>query len=177
MAITELPLNGSVDLSAAWDIVIAAGLNAQACEEVRDCWDIVQVWTDWFAVRYGEITGVRHRSNPDDPPDLELIFAENVVACEHTRLQPAPLGWAEGLRDEIDPSSCITIPSISKPPKHREAMIDTMLGLSQDPWSDVIDDLVVVRNSLAQSVRRKMGAMRDGGIIAVVNHVPLCGTE
>jgi hypothetical protein len=131
MAITELPLNRAVDQAAAWDILMASNLNAQACEEVRDCWDIVQVWGDWFAERFGEIRCVKHRSNPDDPPDLELVFANTVVACEHTRLQPEPLGWADGLAKEIDPHSCITMPSISNPPKDRSAMIDTLIGDSR----------------------------------------------
>jgi hypothetical protein len=40
----------------------------------------------------------------------------------------------------------------------------------------VVDELLVTRNSLGRSVRKKMKAI-PGGIIAVVNHVSLCRTE
>ena len=170
MAITELQLNRAVDLDAAWDIALASKLDRQACEEIRDSWDVAQIWMDWFSDQFGEIMSVRHRSPPDDPPDIDLVFADRVVACEHTRLQPRPLGWAEGLRREIDPGACTTVPSISNPPADRDAMLNTMIGIG-DAWSDVIDDLGVIRNSLIDSVRKKMSGLPNGGIIVVVNHV------
>jgi hypothetical protein len=173
MAVTELQLNRAVDLEAAWGLVLASNLNRQACEEIRDCWDIVQIWVDWFTEQFGEIRCVRHRSPPDDPPDIDLVFAGRVVACEHTRLQPRPLGWAEGLRREIDPDACTTVPSISNSPADRDAMLNTMLGIGDDAWSDVIDDLIVMRNYLVTSIRKKMAALPNGGIIAVVNHVQI----
>jgi hypothetical protein len=171
MAITELQLNRDVDLEAAWRLVVASNLDRQACEEIRDCWDIVLVWKDWFTERFGEIQCVRHRSPPDDPPDIDLAFASRVVACEHTRLQPRPLGWAEGLRREIDPDACTTVPSISNPPADRDAMLDTMLGIGGGEWSDVISDFVVIRKSLSASIRKKMSGLPNGGVIAVLNHV------
>ena len=172
MAIRELQLNRAVDLEAAWRLAVASNLERQACEEIRDCWDIVRVWMDWFTEQFGEIRSVRHRSPPDDPPDVDLVFADRVVACEHTRLQPRPLGWAEGLRREIDPEAFTAVPSISDPLASRDAMLNTMLGIG-GAWSDVIDDFVVIRNSLIASIGKKMSALPNGGIIAVVNHVQL----
>jgi hypothetical protein len=171
MAITELQLNGAVSFEAAWQIFLASKLDGQACEELRDCWDISLTWMEWLTGEFGEVQCVRHRSPPDDPPDVELVFADRAVPFEHTRLQPRPLGWAEGLRREIDSGACTTVPSISNPPAGRDAMLNTMLGIGDGAWSDVIEDLLVLRNCLATSIRKKMTGLPKGGIIAVVNHV------
>lgn len=105
------------------------------------------------------------------PPDIDLVFAGHEVAFEHTRLQPRPLGWADGLRKKIDPGTCTTVPSISDPPDGRDEMLNTMLGIGDGAWSDVVDDFVVIRKSLMTSIHEKVAALPKGGIIAVVNHV------
>lgn len=56
-------------------------------------------------------------------------------------------------------------------------MLNTMLGMGDGAWSDVIDDLIVMRNFLWASIRKKMAALPNGGIIAVVNHVQVAEHE
>ena len=178
MAITELPLTSALDLDGAWKLLVSSPLDAQGCEEVRDCWDAVLIWHDWFTTRFGEIQSVRHRSPPDDPPDVELVLPTESLPLEHTRLQPNPLGWAEGLRKSIDPSATTTVPSISRPPQNRAEMIDVMLGVNPAAaWSDVIDDLRVIQTSLATTLSRKIKALPNGGVIVIANHVQMTTTE
>ena len=116
MAITELQLRKGVDLESAWEHATNVGLDAHGLEEIRDCWDCALIWEDWLEQHFGIISAVRHRSPPDDPPDIELIFGETVVGVEHTRLQPPPLGWSNGLRTVIDPRATTVVPSLSNPP-------------------------------------------------------------
>lgn len=176
--IIELLVDRSFGLDALWERLIQADYDDQACEEIRDCWDVYLTWTSWFSERFGEITSLRHRSKPhDDPPDIEFVFADRaVILCEHTRLQPRPLGWADGLKREINSSGFVFTPSISNPPPNRKAMIDVMAGI-ETPWSEGTDDLAVIQNSIATAMREKMGGIPTGGLIVMRNYVPLSKPE
>src|SRR5437868_3372446 len=111
----ELEHCGS-DLDTAFRCARDAGLDKKSSREVCRCWDVLQIWRDWFHKKFGELRLIRHRSPPDDPPDLELVFERKIVAFEHTRLQPEHIGRADAVRKrEIAPDVCTVVPAISKP--------------------------------------------------------------
>jgi len=72
----------ATDLDEVFHCARNAGLNAKSSREVCRCWDVLQIWQDWFHEEFGEFKSIRHRSPPDDPPDLELVFSEQTVAFE-----------------------------------------------------------------------------------------------
>jgi hypothetical protein len=146
------------------------------CEEVCRCWDVLQIWSDWFH-RFGEFKFLRHRSPPNDPPDLELVFAERTVAFEDTRLQPEHIGRADALRDgKIAPEICTAVPAISKPIKSSERLIQGMLGIPQgDLWTNVADEHAALACLLSETIRKKMDRLPNGGIIGIIDEVAYMG--
>ena len=81
------------------------------------------------------------RSNPDDPPDLELIFASRTVGLEHTSLKLHPLGHSEAIAATIKPGGGRTIPSISKQwSRHELEKLAVGIGSS---WAKTSDEHLV----------------------------------
>jgi hypothetical protein len=120
---------------------------------------------------------IRHRSPPEDPPDIELVFAEQTIAFEDTRLQPEHLGRADALRDRtIVPDLSTVVPAISKPIKSSEKLIERMLGIPQaDLWTNVADEHAALARLLTETIRKKMDRLPKGGIIGIVDDVAVIG--
>lgn len=148
-------------------MVEAAGGDNQACDEVAECWDMVEIWREWFTGIFGKITAVRHRSQNDDPPDLDLVFADRTIGMEHTHLLPEHLGRAKALMRERKGISFV--PPISLERTNSVELIDIITGVNDD-WSDVEDEWQVLRALLARKLREKMRCMPRGGIIGMVTH-------
>jgi len=166
MAITPLALNYGLSGKEISQIARAAGLDGQARLEAWQCWDMIQIWQAWVTDRFGSLTSVRHRSPPDDPPDLELIFEKQTVGMEHSRLQPKHLGQARALMEKSGAGGFI--PSISSPPADLAEMIDIIVGV-KIPMSSTTDDWVAIFDLLAITLRKKMRGMPSGGIIGIVH--------
>jgi hypothetical protein len=64
------------------------GLGKAVSIEVVECWDMLAIWWDLIEERFGQVRSIRHRSPPDDPPDLEIVFADRTIPFEHSHLQP-----------------------------------------------------------------------------------------
>src|SRR3977135_334696 len=167
MSITTLPFPDLTFDAAAAIAKSTPGLTGQSRTEVFQGLDMFQIWQSWFTEMFGQIVEIRHRSAPDDPPDLELIFADGrIVGMEHTRLQPPHLGQADALMRK----SCGGgfLPSISSPPKKFGEMKDILAGVKL-PMSSVVDDAAAIFDGLAITLRTKMRGMPNGGIIGMVH--------
>jgi hypothetical protein len=141
------------------------GLSGQSRNEVYQCLDMLQIWQEFLKETFGELTGINHQSERDDPPDLELLFGDRVVGMEHTKLLPSHVGKAEAwLRKSGQGGG---LPSISSPPANKEELRDIVAGI-KPAWSDVIDDWKTIFDLLAITLRKKMRGMPNGGIIGVV---------
>jgi len=155
------------------------GLSAKASREVCHCWDVLQIWRDWFEGKFGELKLIRHRSQPDDPPDIELVFARQTVACEETRLLPEHIGRADALRDsEIAPDVCTNVPAISEPRKTNKELIEKMLSMREDElWTDVAAEHLALGELLSETIRNKMNRLpQDGGVIVITDAVAIMGS-
>jgi hypothetical protein len=171
MPIVSVNLEREYTFEQTRGAAIAAGLPDQSIEEIIDCWDVIQIWWDEMEDRFRKINQLRNHVPPDDPPDIELICAREIVPFERTRLQPYPIGQFENLKHEVCPSQCVSVPSISDPPKSRQEMLESMFNVLDPPWENVIDHWTVIRNNLEQTVRRKMPGLTGHGIIAVIDRV------
>lgn len=154
MAITSFSVSYSTDVLEVAKMATALNLQAKAWNELVWSFDAVQVWRVWFLEHYGELFELRHRSNPDDPPDLELIFEKEQLGLEHTAFMPYPLGYAEGIVREINPSGCVGIPSISRQ-WTRPELINEILGVTSE-WANVSDEHNTAIDALVSSIRRKI---------------------
>lgn len=132
MAITLLPLTCNLSEEEVFSIVKAAHIESQGRLEVTQCFDIARIWSDWITENFGAITGLRHRSPPDDPPDVELVCEKRVVRMEHTQLQPPHLGQAQALLRKSSQGGFI--PSISSPPRNFGDMMKIVSGVTPS-WS------------------------------------------
>jgi hypothetical protein len=88
MAISSFPVTYDTPLRELSQRLAASGLKEKERKEVLWSVDAVQIWEDWFSQRHGQLSEVRHRSNPDDPPDIDLVFDRADLGCEHTALLP-----------------------------------------------------------------------------------------
>lgn len=175
--IVDLDLNDcGTDLDKVFRSARSAGLSPKSSREVCHCWDVLQIWRDWFQ-KFGEFKFLRHRSPPDDPPDLELVFAKETVAFEDTRLQPEHIGRGDALRRrEIAPDVCTILPAISKRIQNNEKLIERMLGIPQhDLWTNVSGEHAALARLLADTIRKKMDRLSSGGIIGIIDEVAYLG--
>lgn len=174
MAIVQLDLNYGLDLEQVFQIAKAADLDKQSRSEVVDCWDMVQIWEDWFTENFGTISAVHHRSQPDDPPDLELVFEGRTLGMEHTRLQTKHLGQAAALARKYHAGGFI--PPISSPPATFAELKDIVAGVNP-VWSTVNDGCSAIFGLLAVGLRDKMRGMPCGGIIGMVQDMVVANSN
>ena len=80
MPITSLPVSYRTTDDEINACVMQSSLDGKERNEVIWSFDAITIWQDWFATRYGEFKELRHRSNPDDPPDLELFLNKGLWA-------------------------------------------------------------------------------------------------
>lgn len=174
MAIVQLALKYGLSLEDVFQTARAAGLRKQSRIEVVQCWDMVQIWQDWLSKNFGAVTTVRHRSQLDDPPDLELIFDGRTLGMEHTRLQPEHLGQAAALMRKSRQGGFI--PSISSPPANFAEMRDIVAGVKH-AWSNTNDDWAAIFDLLAIRLREKMRGMPNGGLIGMVHDLVVVASD
>jgi len=165
------------DLDKGFQYARDAGLDKKCSREVCHCWDVLQIWRDWFREKFGEIEFVRHRSPPDDPPDVELMLTTKTVAFEVTRLKPEHIGRADALRNsEIAPDVCTVVPAIAKPYRSNKRLIETMLGIHHgEIWTNVSEEHAALARLLAEMIRKKMDRLPNGGIIGIVDETAEMG--
>ena len=167
MAVVELPIEKRLTYEDAVRIGMKTpGLSGQSGNELFQCLDMLQIWHDWIKNTFGSISKIRHMSQGDDPPDLELIFEDGrVIGMEHTKLLPKHVGEAEAwLRKSGQGGG---LPSISSPPASKDELRDIVAGV-KPAWSNVIDDWAAIGKLLVFTLRKKMGGMPSGGIIGIV---------
>jgi len=165
MAITPLVIPCDTLDDAVRIAKTTPGLSGQARNEVYHCLDMLQIWQQFLKETFGELTRINHKSQPDDPPDLELIFGGRIVGMEHTKLLPTHVGEAEAwLRNSGQGGG---LPSISSPPANKEELRDIVAGI-KPAWSNVVDDWKAIFDLLAITLRKKISGMPGGGIIGVV---------
>ena len=161
------PLNISLDTpeDSIFPICDTVGLGGKEANEVYHSLDAVRVWRDRFEHLHGELLHCVHHSNPDDPPDLTLMFRDGSVEVEHTRLEPFPYGWMKALHREECPDECVTEPSITAQPKTRRDLLSTMLSLD-GAWSDVQTDTDEWYRYCLALIRKKIEP-RPAGILVI----------
>jgi hypothetical protein len=151
------------------------GLTGQSRTEVLQCLDMIQTWQPWLTKTFGQIVEIPHRSAPDEPPDLELIFTDGrIVGMEHTRLQPSHLGQADALMRKSGEGGFI--PSISSPSKDFEEMKNIVAGI-KIPMSSVVNHAAAIFDRLAITLRTKMRGIPNGGIIGMVHDLVVSSTK
>lgn len=136
-------------------LFVQSPLDGKGKNEVIRSLDAIQVWQEWFAPRYGELKELRHRSNPDDPPDLDLVFERGEVGLEHTALKPCPLGHAEAIAAEVNPHGGRFLPSLSRQ-WTRDELEELAFPKTRASWANSSDEYRVVFASLVATIRRKI---------------------
>jgi len=165
MAVTPLAIPCHTFDDAVRIAKTTPGLRGQSRSEVYECLDMLQIWREFLQERFGELTGINHRSQSDDPPDLELIFDHRVVGMKYTKLLPSHVGEAEAWLHKSGQGG--GLPSISSPPANKEELRDIVAGI-KPAWSNVVDDWKTIFDLLAITLRKKMAGMPNGGIVGVV---------
>ena len=154
MAITAFPLSYRTPLREVAKLLRQSSLDGKGRNEVVRSLDAIQVWQEWFADRYGVLKELRHRSNPDDPPDLDLVFEREEIGLEHTALKPYPLGHAQAIAAEVNPGGGRFLPSLSQK-WTRDELANLALGMNPS-WANASDEHRVAVGSLLTTLKRKV---------------------
>jgi len=154
MAIVSFAICETTSLSDLREMATKSQLDKQGWEEVVESFSAIQVWRSWLGDRYGELKELRHRSNPDDPPDIDLVFEKGQLGLEHTALEPPPLGHAEAIAKEINPGGGRAIPSIARQWARPE--LESMAFWQNGSDSFMSDDYSAALESLVSSIRKKL---------------------
>ena len=166
MAVTEINLDLDSSEEAIIEYLRSSPLAGKCQNEVYHTLDALKVWKDWFQARYGRLIQIKHHSNPDDPPDLEIVFEMAILGWEHTQLKPHPYGMVDDIKNKYFQDQCITIPSLSARPNSRSEIIDSMFVGNDDAWAPVIEEQKAWLNELISLVGRKI-SKSDCGILLV----------
>jgi hypothetical protein len=168
MAIIPLDLHLGLTLDEVKAIALRTKVNGQGRNEIYQCWDILLIWRDWIEHTFGHLSEVRHLSQNDDPPDLELEFADGrVIQMEHTRLQPPHLGQAAALLNQSPEGGLI--PPIAPPPQNFAELQEIIFARVRPRPGNVIEEWRAVVSLLITTLQRKMAAMPSGGLIAITH--------
>ncbi len=154
MAIVSFPASYHTSPEVLVKLLDKSSLDGKGKNEVDWSFDAIQIWQEWFAARYGELKELRHRSNPDDPPDLDLVFERGQVGLEHTALKPDPLGYAEAIAGKVNPMGGRFIPSLSRQ-WTRDELKRFALGIKAS-WAKTSEEHRVAFECLIEALRRKM---------------------
>jgi hypothetical protein len=184
MAIIEFPFPNPFSIAGLAQSPTFTSLNNQGRTEMCESARVIEVWRDWIEQKFGTFAALLHRSDGDDPPDLDLRCAESVVAFEHTKLLPYQIGWAVDLLKEVSPDQATSIPSILNRPENRDALLDAMVIGSNvnPPHDDVTERWNRVRQLLDEALHEKIGkvetvrkrrGLESCGIVAIINEIAI----
>jgi hypothetical protein len=155
--VTELAITFETSAVDVGKLATSAGLKRKEWNELVWSFQALAVWCTWLVDRHGPLQKVRHRSNPDDPPDLDLVFEKETVGVEHTALQPYPLGYAQAIAEEANPKGGRIIPSISQKwtRQQLEGLALNIVGV-RPPFANVADEHSHALQSFVEGAERKI---------------------
>ena len=165
MAITPLAVTLSQEESAVIALLRSSEIDGKGCNEVFHALDALRVWKDWFEDKYGQLTRIDQRSNPDDPPDMDLVLEKTIVPLEHTELKPHPFGMVDDIHHKEYPDQCITLPALSKNPKTRPEITNAMFSYDA-PWASSHEEDQAWLSALKVLIARKL-RKQGAGILLV----------
>lgn len=139
-------------------------LPPKECHELRDAFQFLLIWQDYFKSSHGDLKALSHLSNPDDPPDVIAHFTNRDVAIEITTIDPPHIRQSDDLHDKVGKGSGRTeIPLTIKPGSRQEAL-DMMYIPGHSPWEKVADRNQVWFNSISERVAKKLSSPGFRGI-------------
>jgi hypothetical protein len=156
VAITPFPATYQTSSLEIAQLLLKSPLDGGESNEVLRALDAVQVWREWFCERYGELVEIWHHSNPDDPPDLDLLFEKGQIGLEQTSLMPHPLGYAKAIAKEVNPGGGRLLPGVSQEWTREELERLCFPRTSDAPWAAVGDEHRVAFEKLVSTLRKKM---------------------
>lgn len=132
-------------------------LPTKECHELRDAFQFLLIWKDYFQSKHGELKALSHLSNPDDPPDVIAEFEEREVAIEVTSIDPPHIHQSDALHRKVGRVSGRTEVPLSIKPANRQEALDIMYNPGHSPWEKVSDRNQVWQEVIHDRVAKKIG--------------------
>jgi hypothetical protein len=155
MAITRI----TISLGTEFDQICAIGkrhkLDKKSFFEFSSTLQATRIWEDWFSQYYGALDYVHVRTNPDDPPDLELSFQKKLLSVEHTSLLTKEYGQLNHLHLTKFQGQGVFLPPLSQKFSDTKALVKAMFKPDPNPPSPV-DEMADAVNLLEQIVIAKL---------------------
>jgi hypothetical protein len=155
MAITRI----TISLGPEFDEICAIGkrhkLDKKSFFEFSCTLQAARIWKDWFSQYYGALDYVCIRTNPDDPPDLELSFQKKLLSVEHTSLLTKEYGQLNHLHLTKFQGQGVFLPPLSQKFSDTKELLYAMFTPTPNPPLP-IDQMAHAAKLLEEIVVRKL---------------------
>ena len=150
-------------------------LKGKEAQELREAFQFLVIWEDFFEGIHGELQAISHLSNPDDPPDVIAHFTGGDLSIEVTSIEPPHIHQSDALdKQEGQGRGRSGIPLSIKPTSMEEAM-DLMYLPGGAQWETVADRNQIWINSIVDRVGKKLDCSRlksvSSGILLLSGHL------
>jgi hypothetical protein len=168
MAITRI----TISLGTEFDEICAIGkrhkLDNKSRFEFSSTLQATRIWKDWFSQCYGALDYVNVRTNPDDPPDLELSFQKKLLSVEHTSLLTKEYGQLNHLHLTKFQGKGVFLPSLSQKFSDTKALVKALIRRRQS----TVDEMADAAKLLEQIVIAKLQKYQPN-LLVVTDAIPL----
>jgi hypothetical protein len=131
-------------------------LDTKGCHELRDAFQFLFIWKEHFESKFGELQGISHLSNPDDPPDVIAHFSHGDVAIEITTIDPPHILQSDALHRKMGNERGRSEIPLSYKPKDRQEALEMMYCPGESSWENVSDGNKVWFDSITERVATKL---------------------
>jgi hypothetical protein len=129
----------------------------------------VKPWLDHLISKHGRITEILHLDNPDDPPDVCVIFEDGAIGFEVTQLVPQEFAYFDHVVSDLRNDHCTVSPTLSAGKLNREQMISHALDQTgMAGWASVEEEARLLKIRFESQFRKKVDRARDNKLQYIV---------
>ncbi|WP_341408082.1 hypothetical protein [Luteolibacter soli] len=133
-------------------------LDQKGWEEAVNVFQFLSIWIHHFQSKLGQLNGVSHLSNPDDPPDAIGHFSNHDIPIEVCSITPAHVKQSDDLHRKVGGNQGRYDVPISQKPRSAAEARDWMYGPGGvDIWESFTDAMETVHHSIVDAAKKKFG--------------------
>lgn len=114
-------------------------LQTKGAHELRDAFQFLALWPEHFYARLGELRGLSHLSNPEDPPDVVAHFTSGDINIEITTIEADHVLQSDSQHRKRGGGARTEIPLSNHPTSAREAAEIMYTPGHPKAWENVSD--------------------------------------
>ncbi|MBX3740381.1 MAG: hypothetical protein KF712_05280 [Akkermansiaceae bacterium] len=152
---------------------IFSKLGRKGYQEFQKAQEFLDLWKIFFHHNYGNLLGISHLSNPDDPPDIIAHFEKGEIPIEITSITPRHIFQSDAMHGKSGRNIARQDIPVSKKPKDAQEAREWMYGQGGN-WESLNDSNRVWHDEIISSVTRKLSnpsnLKQENGILLLVTN-------